>query len=209
MAFLYYNSWSNNVDLEREIVSVKTFLEEEKNQLISRDSIKAEEIKELNQNLINEKSARILLADEYERFKSVSSHVRFESVTKIDSVFIPFTTTDTLTKYSDCSGDLALNDGWMNFAGEVDSLGLHIDSLSFVNKFDVTIGKKKSDKPFAFLRKKEYTVELISYNPYTEINYVNNIVVDEGAKNKVFNSKPAFMVYGGVIGSILAWKLNK
>jgi len=209
MSLMYFNSLSNNVDLEREIVSVKTFLEAEKDQLISRDSIKAEEIKELKQNIVEEKTARILLADEYERFKSVKSHVRFESVTVVDSIFIPFIKTDTLKEYEDCLGELALNDGWMNFSGEVDSSGLHIDSLSFINKFDVTIGRKKSDKPFAFLRKKEYTVELISYDPYTEINYVNNIVVEEKNSNKVFNSKPAYMVYGGVIGSILAWKLNK
>jgi len=209
MALMYFNSLSNNADLEREIVSVKTFLEAEKDQLISRDSINAVETKNIQQNLVEEKTARILLAEEYNRFKSIKSHVRFESVTVIDSVFIPITRTDTLKEYSDCGGDLALNDGWMNFSGEVDSSGLHIDSLSFINKFDVTIGKKKSDKPFAFLRKKEYTVELISYNPYTEINYVNNIVVDDGSKNKIFNSKPAFMVYGGIIGTIIALKLNK
>ena len=87
MAFMYGKSLFNNIDLEREIVSVKNFMEEEKNQSISRDSIHAEEIKIMKQNIVEEKTARILLEEEYERFKSIESHVRFESITVVDSVF--------------------------------------------------------------------------------------------------------------------------
>jgi len=209
MALMYGNSIFNNIDLEREIISVKNFLEEEKNQSISRDSIHAEEIKIMKQNIVEEKTARILLEEEYERFKSVESHVRFESITVVDSVFIPFAKTDTLKEYSDCGGDIAFNNEWMNFDAEVDSSGLHIDSLSFINKFDVTIGRKKSDKPFSFLRKKEYTVELISYNPHTQVNYVNNIIVDEGNNIKPLRSKPAMFIYGAIAGAFTVWKLNK
>jgi len=209
MAFMYGKSHFDKINLEREVVSVKNFLEEEKNQSISRDSIHAEEIKIMKQNIVEEKTARALLEEEYERFKSIESHVRFESITLVDSVFIPFTKTDTLKEYSDCGGDLAFNDGWMNLDAEVDSSGLHIDSLSFINKFDITIGRKKSDKPFSFLRKKEYTVELISYNPHTQVNYVNNIIVDEGNNIKPLRSKLAIFIYGVTAGAITAWQLNK
>ena len=76
-----------------------------------------------------------------------------------------------------------------------------------INKFDVTIGWKKPDKSFKFLRKKIPVVELISYSPYSKINYVNNVVVDDN-KSNIFTSKPAMVVYGAAAGYIFA-KINQ
>ena len=201
-------------DLERDLESMDNFHEIEKQQLVDRDSIRAQDVRQMKQNLMSEIAARILLEQEFERFKEINSHVRFETITRIDSLRITYIDTiyniltdytdfipiDTVSKYFlQTPKGLKFDDGWFNFVGTVDMDGLTIDSMSFINKFDVTIGYKKSDKPFAFLRKKVPVVELISYNPYTTVNYVNNVIVVD-KKGGIFTSKPAFFIYGGVLG---------
>lgn len=208
ISFMYCSSNSSNKKYKNDIDGVNNFLNIENSKLISRDSLKAFEIKELKQNLISERSAKNLLKEEYDRFKSINSHVRTELITKIDSVFIPYEKRDTTIIYDDSYiGDFNLGDLWMSINGKVTTKGVFIDTLSFANKFDVTIGRKRSEKSFSFLRKKEYSVELISYSPYTRVNYLNNIVVnDDGKKNFI---KPAIFIIGALAGGVLAFKLKK
>ena len=205
LSLLLFQTCENNSDLKRDLDSTKNFLDVEKDQRISRDSIHAQEMYEMEQNLMSEISARKLLEEEFKRFKEIQSHVRAELITRVDAMFIPYDpdSNNIINDYADCvpmdtvrkyfiqaSKEVNYGDTWFAFSAIVDSLGLTIDSMSMINKFDVTIGWKKPDKPFKFLRKKQPVVELISYNPYTKINYVNNITV-EGKQ-------------GGILGNILS-----
>jgi len=208
-------------DLERDLEATNNFLEIEKQQSISRDSIYAHDVAEMNMNLMSEVSARKLLEDEFNRFKEIQSHVRTETKTRIDTLFIPYTADtfsivslydslipiDTVNKYFiQTPKDVSYSSVWFAFDGSVDSIGLTIDSLSTINKFDVTIGWKKPDKPFKFLRKKQPIVELTSYNPYTEVNYINNVVVEK--KNNIFTSKVAMFLYGLTGGIIVGTQIK-
>lgn len=197
---LLLSECKNSADLKEEAQSISSFYEAEKNQQISRDSIQAQVIIDMQQNLVDEQTAMVLLKEEFERFKSIQSHVRFESITRVETLrveyqhpdidmlagyegFIPI---DSVRKYFlQVPMDLVHNEDWFQFYGTIDRDHFMIDSLSFINKFDVTIGTKKSDKFLSFMRKKEYTVELISYSPYSSVNYVNNIVVEDEKRNLV------------------------
>ena len=193
-----FSQCKRNNQLQQDAESQANFYEAEKNQMINRDTIQAHQIIDMKQNLISEISAREVLEKEFERFKEIQSHVRFESYTKIETLrvayndpniniladYTDYIPVDSVKKYFiQIPRELKHDDDWFEFYGTVDQDHFMIDSLSFINKFDVTIGKKKSDKSFAFLRKKEYTVELVSYNPYTTVPYINNIVVDNEKKN--------------------------
>jgi hypothetical protein len=222
LSLLLLRTCEEKSDLERDLDSVVSFMETEELQSISRDSIHAEDIYLMSQNLMTEKSARILLEKEFENFKTIQSHVRTETVTRIDSFFIEYDpdSSDILADYSDyipvdtvnkyfiqTPKGISYDDTWFAFDGSVDSIGLTIDSLSMINKFDVTIGYKKPDKPFKFLRRKQPVVELTSYNPYTKVNYVNNVVVEK-QKGSIFKSRLAMFIYGGIGGYAIA-KLNQ
>ena len=219
---LLLNQCQESSDLERDLESTVNFLDIEKQQSISRDSIHIEDMKQMEQNIMSEQAARILLTEEFNRFKSIQSHTRIETRTRIDTFFIPYDpdSNNILADYSDyipvdtvnkyfiqTPKGVSYSDTWFAFNGSVDSIGLSIDSMVFMNKFDVTIGYKKPDKSFKFLRKKEPVVELISYNPYTKINYVNNVVVEK-PKGSIFTSKAAMFIYGAAGGYVIA-KLNQ
>lgn len=205
------NECEHNRELEDEVEAVNSFWEGEEAQWISRDSIQAVDIAEMEQNLMTEISARKLLEDEFERFKSIQSHVRAEIVTRIDTV-IQFKEIEKLIvdNYQDCvpadtvkkhfiqiPRNANLEDQWMQIYTTIDT-ALTIDSMLFINKFDVTIGYKKPDKPFKFLRRKEPVVELISYNPYSTVNYVNNVVVKDKPGTPI--DEVLIGIGGGVIG---------
>jgi len=222
LSLFWLRECEHSSDLERDLESTNNFWETEKEQMISRDSIHIHDMKEMEQNLMSEVSARILLEEEFERFKEISSHVRTETVTRIDTMFIAFDpdSNNIINDYTDCipvdtvrayfiqtPKGVGYADTWFAFSGTVDSIGLTIDSLSMINKFDVTIGWKKPDEPFKFLRKKQPVVELVSYNPYTKVNYINNIVVDN--KESIFNSKAAWAIYGATAGVIIGTQIKK
>jgi hypothetical protein len=77
------------------------------------------------------------------------------------------------------------------------------------NKIDAILGWQKPDKPLKFLRKAEPVVKINSYNPYSRIGAINNLVVeDERSKfGKVLTSKPMMFLYG-VIGGITLLSLK-
>ena len=81
----------------------------------------------------------------------------------------------------------------------------NIDSLILINKFDATLGWKKPDKAFKFLRKSEPVLAFNSYNPYSTAPYINNLVIeDDGTKfGKILLSRPAFFMYGFLTNSLI------
>lgn len=222
LSLFLFQECEHSSDLERDLKSTYNFLDIEKTQSISRDSVHAHDIKVMEQNIMSEEAARMLLEKEFERFKEIQSHVRSEITTRIDTFFIPYDSStndiildydgympiDTVRKYFvQIPKGVNYADTWLAFSGSIDSIGLSIDSMSMINKFDITIGWKKPDKPFKFLRRKQPIAEIVSYNPYTKVNYVNNIVVDKKTGN-IFTSKAAFAIYGATAGIIVGTQIK-
>ena len=211
---------NHNAELREEVEAVNNFWEGEESQWISRDSIQAQDIVEMKQNLMSETSARIILEEEFERFKSIQSHTRAELITRIDTLLIPYEVLDTviINNYVDVIPVDTVNkyfiqiprkskfeDEWMKLYTTIDT-ALMIDSAYFINKFDVTIGYKKPDKRFKFLRRKEPVVELTSYSPYTKVNYVNNVTV----KGKPSSGGQKILIFaGGAVAGFVGGVLIK
>ena len=96
-------------------------------------------------------------------------------------------------------------DDWLNIAGNYTYNKVLFDSITFKNEFDVILGYKKEK----WYSKRDPVVELKSYNPYSKITYVNNITVkdDKTPYQKIFTSKPAYLIYGILGGLYLHNKL--
>ena len=69
---------------------------------------------------------------------------------------------------------------WYKIAGTIQKDGIKFDSLSFVSKFTLNIGEKrvKGYKGWLF-GKKEAKVELINPNPYTNVDVMKNIKLED------------------------------
>lgn len=89
------------------------------------------------------------------------------------------------------------SDQWYKFAGVIEKDGLLMDSLSFNNKFTITVGQRRE----GIFKPLKSHVEVVSDNPYTTITGLNNIKVIE--KKSLWN-KPWFnFMLGTAAGSIL------
>ena len=69
---------------------------------------------------------------------------------------------------------------WYSIAGSIQKDGIKFDSLNFVSKFTLNIGEKrvKGIKGWLF-GKKEAKVELINPNPYTKVDVMKNIKLED------------------------------
>lgn len=223
LIFRECHHFSNEKSIRKDYRNSIRFLEQEKKQLHDSDSLKAEEIVIVRQNLA---SARIASDVLNHNFKRLESLVKLESKTilrdvELKYVYIHDTTyIDRLVMdgeldtsflndhYIRIPSKVSKKDEWMSFDATVDKT-FKIDSLSMYNKFDAYLGYKKPDKPLKFLRKAEPVLELKSYSPYTKIAYVNNIVVEDKKKGKFLTSKPAMFLYGIGTGFILSKNIKK
>lgn len=213
-------------DLKAQYDAEKRFYEQEMLQLMDREKLAVQEAKEMNQNWINEAQARKILEKEYQSFKKIQSQTRAELITRLNN--LEFVIQNSFDREHEFDGITIINDtcihkdtvrshfvripslfsykdtaGWFSLSGQITkNKTIFIDSLSLLNKFDATIGWKKPDKSFKVFRKSEPVIELASYNPYTSIPYINNVVVEDSRSGlgKIFLSQPAIFVYGFITG---------
>lgn len=195
--------------LKEDFVSEKTFLENEKQQLMKERDLAVFDSEVQKQNLISEKKAKELIGEEAEKYKKLHSFVKAELKTVIkgidakyrDTVF--FMIDRVLEEPEDTNMTFVpkvfhYGDEWVNIDGTVKKRSVAIDSLTMINKFDVTIGWKKD----GLFKKSKPVVELKSYNPYTSVPYVNNLVVKEKQK-RPFLSKAGIFFTGIIIGILI------
>ena len=204
--------------------SIISFNEKENMQLKNSIDLKVSDAVVMKQKLTTNDIALRELKEELNGYKKLNSYLKTEVTTTIKNLE---------AKYNDLSKDqfdgVEIKDGsyihvdevdkhflrvpktfttsseWFTVHGTVKKQFTVIDSLSMFNKFDAIIGYKKPNKKFKLFRKKEPVVELKSYNPYTKINYVNNVVVSNN-KTKVesiFLSRPAMLIYGFLGGKLI------
>ena len=208
---------------EESYEAVITFKDGERNQMKKSLDLAIADREVMQQNVMSNKVALEQLGKELEGYKKVNAYLKSEVTTKL---------TNLEAKYEDLDRDpfdgITLQDGkyihmddvnknflrvpkqfsyeddeWIQFYGTVKREKTVMDSLKVFNKFDATIGYMKPDTmKWKWLKKPVPVVELKSYNPYTKINYVNNVVVDndKGKVGNILLSKPAMFLYGFVAG---------
>jgi len=215
IVFLALTGGKDNGDSDYS--SLLSYMGKEKEQMIQSNGLLVQEISIVNQNLVSSTKKIKELSQEFNNYKKVQSHVKAEILSKIEGIDIPILTVDKPIYLSDtgCTDNKIIkekfiqipskvnfNDTWISFDGTIGKQ-FTIDSLSIINKFDVTIGEKKVGKKLLVFNKYEPIVELKSYNPYTTIPYVNNIIVKE-KKGKII--KPITLIAVGFATGFLIRK---
>jgi len=205
------------------------FAEKEKDALIQTKELMVQDMVSMNQNIVNERTAMDLMKDEIHGFKSIQAHIKAEILSEIRGMEIElknpegigsefegivFQDTncinrDTVNKYFLRIPKIVSLDTnkWFSFHVTIDK-SLTIDSLKMINKLDASLGWKKPEKRFKFLRKSEPVLALNSYNPYSSIPYVNNFTVEpNGTKaGKILNSRAAWFMYGLGVSTLIKQK---
>lgn len=210
-------------EAENNYSSIVSFHEIERTALIQDSTLKANDIKVLKQNIISHEAASELLNSDLEGFTKINSLLKAEIRTHKDNVKIGFEElsdnelervslsnssylhVDSVLKYFiRAPRDFQHKDQWVTIDGVVKKSGILFNTISSVDKFDAILGYRKPEKKFKLLRKSEPILELKSYSPYSEIVYVNNIVVQEKNKaEKILLSRGAFFAYGFITNSLL------
>ena len=145
---------------------------------------------------------------EIDRLKKIKSQVVINTITQIDSVFVPFLvdslSNDTISSnnYIIIPKRFALSREWYNISGKIQKTGLLIDTLSFNNELSLTIGNKSQG-----LFKKPKPIVLVEYsNPYVKTQSMQNIIIKNELK---FYDKKSFWYGLGVGTGILIPALIK
>ena len=120
---------------------------------------------------------------EIERLKKVSAQVVVNTITQIDSVFVPFYVDTTITDSVDYDfikvpQMFSLQNEWYSLGGNINKSGLLLDSLSFNNELKITLGNRSEGilKPTTPLVLVEYS------NPYVSTTGLQNIVIQNDLK---------------------------
>ena len=145
---------------------------------------------------------------EIDRLSKLKSQVRVISKTKFDSVFVPFTLTETDSVYiNDTINAISvpksfeLTDKWYAIAGSINKTGVFLDSISFANDMRISIGYKKQKFIKRVFAKPIPIVDIQNNNPYTQIASLNNVVIEND--KKFYNKKGFWFGIGAVSGIFL------
>tara|TARA_R110002153_G_scaffold168417_5_gene321159 strand:- start:44 stop:727 length:684 start_codon:yes stop_codon:yes gene_type:complete len=172
-------------------------IDENGNRIVEQEQIILTQTDAISNNLI-----------EIKRLKEIKSQVVINTITQIDSVFVPFlvdsASNDTIStdNYIIIPKRFALNENWYNIKGKIQKTGLLIDTLSFNNELSLTIGSKSQG-----IFKKPKPIVLVEYsNPYVRTQSMQNIIIKNELK---FYDKKSFWYGLGVGTGILIPALIK
>lgn len=200
----YYNSRAELSDFKKQMLkfelSEQKYLEtidENGIRIVEQEQIILTQEDAINNNLL-----------EIDRLKKIKSQVVINTITQIDSVFVPFLvdslSNDTIStnNYIIIPKRFALSKEWYNISGKIQKTGLLIDTLSFNNELSLTIGNKSQG-----LFKKPKPIVLVEYsNPYVKTQSMQNIIIKNELK---FYDKKSFWYGLGVGTGILIPALIK
>ena len=137
---------------------------------------------------------------EIERLKKVSAQVVVNTITQIDSVFVPFYVDTTITDSVDYDfikvpQMFSLQNEWYSLGGNINKSGLLLDSLSFNNELKITLGNRSEGilKPTTPLVLVEYS------NPYVSTTGLQNIVIQNDLK---WYDKKGFLIGLGFLSGM-------
>jgi hypothetical protein len=214
-----YSHYSDKKDLKQTMESMTAYFEKEKESIFAGEELIAQDVKDMKQLFVSATKDLEFLKKQYSNFSRIESVIKTELTSSVTDVKIPIVRpqihfSDSLIPrdivnqfYIPKNSKSSYSDDWIDLAFTLGD-SLSVDSIVTRNKIDAVIGWKKSEKSLSFLRKKEPTVEIISYSPYSKIGYVNNLIVkDSESKFKKFIKSPPFLIGTGVLGGIIISKL--
>lgn len=142
-----------------------------------KDSIKGELILQRQLNL-DLKSAYDLELITNTNLRNELSQVKVVTITKIDSIFIPYKDTNYLDTKSiiRVPKPFSLSNEYFAIAGEVRWNGV-IATPSVKNMQTITIGEARPEGMFGFLKKSVPVVEIKNANPYSQTIEMSNVVI--------------------------------
>jgi len=158
-------------------------------------------LSEQAQIILSQKDAIANNLVEIKNLKKIKSQVIVNTITKVDSVFIPFVSdsmikdTLVLDNYIIVPKRFSLLDEWYSFDGTIKKGGVLLDSISFNNKLSLTIGSKS----VGFLRKPKQIVLVEYSNPYVRTTSMQNIIIKDDLK---FYDKKGFWYGFGIVSGI-------
>lgn len=145
--------------------------------------------------------------------RKIKSQVNVKTITKIDSVFIPFDETwqnenqfDSVvvhdTIYIDSSiasitlpKKFRLNNDWYNLGGEVRKQGIHLDSLRLFNDLTISTGLQSQ----GFFKRPKPMVIVDYQNPYVSTRNLSNISIKDKLK---WYDRKGFWFGLGILGGV-------
>jgi len=212
----YYNSRAELSDFHNQMLKFdlkeQKYLEtigENGNRIVEQEQIILSKNDAISHNLL-----------EIKKLKKIKSQVTINTITHIDSVFVPFLddsvsidnhyiSTSTLSSIIS-NGDIkamsvddfilipkrfALNEEWYSINGNINKTGLLIDTLIFNNELSLTIGSKSQG-----IFKKPKPIVLVEYsNPYVRTTSMQNIIIKDDLR---FYDKKSFWYGLGVVSGI-------
>jgi len=158
-------------------------------------------VAEQDQIILSQKDAITHNLLEIERLKKISSQVIVNTITEIDSIFVPFIVdtinNDTLVgdNYIIVPKRFSLSDEWYAFNGKIIKNGVLLDSISFNNELKITLGSKS----MGIFKRPKPVVLITNSSPYVHTTGLQNIVIKEDLR---FYDKKSFWLGVGFIGGI-------
>ncbi len=185
---------------------------------IERENKKGEKIIEQEQIILSQKDAISHNLLQIEELKKVQSQVIIETVTKIDSVFIPFDNawqnenqfdtiiiTDTIFEENIIyvPKSFSLVEEYYSISGNILKSGVLVDSLRFNNELSLAIGMKSQ----GFLKKPLPVVIAKNSNPFVETSSMQNVVIKNSLK--WYDKKATWFGIGIIGGFVSGILINK
>jgi len=174
----YFNSRAELSDFKSQISKFE--LSEQK--YLETIDENGKQIVEQEQIILSQKDAIANNLLEINKLKEVKSKVVVNTITKIDSVFVPYIVdsvdTTLSTNFISVPKRFSLSNEYYSFDGKINLNGLLIDSLSFQNELSLTIGNKSQG-----IFKKPKPIVLVEYsNPYVRTAKMQNIIIKNDLK---------------------------
>ena len=208
LAFFVWQTFSMNSKLQDYKNQVIKFKDGEQ-VFVEKLNERGERIAEQDQIILTQEDAIAHNLLEIETLKKINSQVQVQTITKIDSVFIPIIDTIERVIY-DTTGlallklptKFGLNNEWYSLYSTINTEGMLIDSLSLYNRQTITFGLKSN----GFLKKPTPSLVIKNENPYVNVNSMSNVVI----KNDIrFYDKKGFWFGIGIGTGILIPALIK
>lgn len=199
LSFFVWQTFSMNSKLQDYKNQVVKFKNGEQ-VFVEKLNEKGEKIAEQDQIILSQKDAIAHNLLQIENLKKINSQVQVQTITKIDSVFIPIIDTVERVIY-DTTGlallklptKFGLNNEWYSLYSTINTDGMLIDSLSLYNQQTITFGMKSN----GFLKKPTPSLVVKNENPYVSVNSLSNIVIKNDTR---FYDKKGFW-YGLGVGT--------
>ncbi len=202
LCFFIWQTFSANSrlqDYKNQVIKLK----DGEQLFIEKLNEKGEKIAEQDQIILTQKDAIAHNLLEISNLKKIKSQVKIQTITKIDSIYIPVIDTVDRIVY-DTTGlallklptKFGLESEWYSIFSTINKNGMLLDSLSLYNRQIITIGMKSN----GIFKSPTPSVVVKNENPYVNINSMNNVVIKNDTR---FYDKKGFWFGVGVGTGVL------